>query len=282
MKIIDTHTHIFPDEVADVYMENYSGHSNLKAVCRPTFQGLLDEYKGFGEVKLVILQEWQSTIPFDSPCLKFMGSSHGYYYYSYNAWLGTLQRRNENLICFGGVHPLEEDRMDEFETMLLTHGLSGLKLPQCMQQFYVNDRRLFPVYERAEALNIPVLFHMGMDPIPGMDVFGHPMDAADVAKNFPHLTIILAHLGTPFYEETKEVLAKHERVFTDISFAIEIEPSEHMTQLVRDIGIEKCLFGSDFPFIRPKSALENFMALNLTEEERERVLFRNVTQVLHL
>ncbi|MBI4831382.1 MAG: amidohydrolase family protein [Candidatus Lindowbacteria bacterium] len=193
MKLIDVHIHIFPDDVADAYISNYASHSSLQAVCRLTLDSVFQEYRNIDVLKFIILQEWQSTIPFESANLKFMANPGDYYFYSYNAWLADLQRKHANVVCFGGVHPEEKDRAEEFEKMVGEYKLSGLKLPQCMQQFYVNDKRMYPIYERAQACNIPVLFHTGLDPIPGMEIYGHPGDVDDIARDFPHLKIIMAH-----------------------------------------------------------------------------------------
>jgi hypothetical protein len=185
-------------------------------------------------------------------------------------------------MCFGGVHPEEEDRVEEFERMMNQHKLSGLKLPQCMQQFHVNDRRMFPVYERAEHLDVPVLFHMGMDRIPGMDIYGHPPDIEDVAHSFPRLRIIIAHLGTPFLDETENVLRKHEMVFADISFFIEIQDAKSAASIMRKMGLEKLMFGSDFPFIKPGNAIESLLCLGLSDDEKEMILWRNAARILKL
>jgi predicted TIM-barrel fold metal-dependent hydrolase len=282
MKLIDVHIHIFPDDVADAYIENYGEHSNLKAVCRPTLDSVFQEYCNIDVLKFVILQEWQSTIPFESGNLKLMAKPGKYYFYSYNTWLAELQRKHRNIICFGGVHPEENDRVQEFERMIGEHKLFGMKLPQCMQQFYVNDKRMFPVYERAQACDIPVLFHTGIDPIPGMEIYGHPKDVADVAREFPNLRIIMAHLGTPFIEETQDVLRSHQNVFADVSFFIEIAGSDNAACIIRRMGAEKLMFGSDFPFIRPVSAIDSLLCTDLNDEDKERIFWKNAREVLHL
>ncbi|MBI5117124.1 amidohydrolase [Candidatus Poribacteria bacterium] len=282
MKLIDVHIHVFPDDVADAYIENYGSHSNLKAVCRPTLDSVFEEYRNIDVLKFVILQEWQSTIPFKSRNLKLMAKPDDYYFYSYNAWLAELQRKHKNVVCFGGVHPEEDDRLEEFERMAGVYELSGLKLPQCMQQFHVNDKRMFPVYERAQACNIPVLFHTGLDPIPGMDIYGHPKDVDDVAREFAGLKIIMAHLGTPFIDEAQDVMKRRQNVFADISFFIEIEGSDSASCIIRKIGAEKLMFGSDFPFIKPRSAIETLLCTNLSDEDKERILWKTAHEVLNL
>ncbi|MBC2714224.1 MAG: amidohydrolase [Desulfobacteraceae bacterium] len=306
MKVIDMHIHVFPDDVVDDYIENYSQHSKLKAACRPTLPTLFEEYKDFDVLKYVILQEWESTKPFDSENLRFAAESDRYYtkcyFYTFNQWLGKIQKENDNLICFGGVHPDDPDYVAEFEKMENQYGLSGMKLVPCMQHFFLNDRRLFPVYEKAEASGMPILVHTGGDPIPGREVYGHPRDIDEVASTFPDLTIIMAHMGIPFFEETKEILKKHKNVFTDIAFSVvyddvlsfseqhDIDASfltyefwnETLSSLIKDFGYEKVLFGSDFPFIKPSRAIKAFLDLDISDDGKEMILWKNASELLKI
>ena len=298
MKVIDMHIHVFPDDVADDYIENYSQHSKLKAVCRPTLTDLYKEYKDFDVLKYVILQEWESTKQFDSENLRFSAESDRYYakcyFYTYNQWLGKIQRENDNLICFGGIHPDDPDCLTEFEKMEKEYGLSGMKLVPCMQHFFLNDKRLFPVYEKAAASGMPILAHTGGDPLPGRELYGHPRDVDEIASTFPDLTIIMAHMGIPFFEETKAILRKHNNVFTDIAFSVvyddvlsfserhDIDASflthafwnETLSSLIKDFGYEKVLFGSDFPFVKPSRAIKAFLDLDISDDGKEKILWK--------
>jgi predicted TIM-barrel fold metal-dependent hydrolase len=224
------------------------------------------------------------------------------YFYTYNEWLGRARRKDGRLICFGGVHPDDPDCAGEFERMVGEYGLSGMKLVPCMQHFYLNDRRLFGVYERAEHRKIPVLVHTGGDPVFGREIFGHPRDVDEVASAFPKLTIIMAHMGIPFFEETKEVMRRHPNVHTDISFTVSFGDvrsfaARHgldtsflspqfwratVSSLIAEIGPERVLFGSDFPFVRPAEALRACLALDLSDREKEMIIYENAKALLAL
>ncbi|MBA4369390.1 MAG: hypothetical protein C0403_17330, partial [Desulfobacterium sp.] len=165
MQLIDVHIHLFPEDIVDDYMTDYSSHSHLEAACRPTIDSLFAEYQGIDVKRFVILQEWESTKQYSSKNLKFAAESDLFYdrcyFYYFNKWLGRLQQQHAELICFGGVHPGDPDQRDEFDTMVKEYGLKGMKLVPCMQHFFLNDKRLFPVYERAQACRLPILVHTG-------------------------------------------------------------------------------------------------------------------------
>jgi hypothetical protein len=284
MKVVDVHVHIFPDEVADAYIRNYSEHSGFQARCGPTLKDLYQSYEGLEVVNFVILQQWQTSVPFESEHLKYVGEFDGYYtkyyFYSFHPWLGKIQAENERLLCFGAPHPDEPDCEEEFERVVNDYGLKGIKLHPCMQMFFLNDRRLFPIYERAEALGLPVLAHTGGDPIQGMELYGHPRDLDEVATAFPKLKLIIAHFGIPFFDEATELMGKHENVFADISFTLEVIDPEQLSSLIRKVGVDRVMFGSDYPFIEPKAAIQNVLELNLSDEDKERILWKNAVEIL--
>ena len=213
---------------------------------------------------------------------------------------GKFGRSMTTSFAFGGVHPDDPGCVDEFGRMVKDYRLSGMKLVPCMQHFFLNDRRLFPVYEQAEAYGIPLLVHTGGDPVPGTEIFGHPRDVDEIAEAFPNLTIILAHMGIPFFEETKEILKKHRNVYTDLAFTVSFEDvyafsgrhgidapfltrdfwRDTVSSLINDFGYERVLYGSDFPFIKPKVALEEFLELDLTDQGKEMIIFKNAKEIL--
>ena len=282
-KIIDVHTHIFPDDVAEEYIKNYAQLSNLHAFHKPTADELIREESAIHASKIIILTEWESSVPFKSNNLKLISKlPNNCYCYSYNEWLGKLQHKHPTLIGFGGVHPDEQDRVEELERMVKEHGLKGLKLHLCMHQFYANDKRLNLVYEKAVKLDIPILYHTGLDPIPGMEKYGHPKDVGDVASLFPDLTLIMAHLGAPFYGEAREVLKKHENVFADTSVFLDLTTINKASSLIKEIGVDRFMFGSDYPFFTPKNMLNKVEKLDISEEEKEMILNKNAIRILKL
>lgn len=309
MELIDVHVHLFPEDVLDKYLEDYTGHSKLPVACRPTVSQLFEEYGGeidVGKSKFVILHEWESTKEYESVNLKYVAESdHFYtkcYFYYFNEWLGKIQAEHENIFCFGSVHPSDPGCREEFDRMIQGYKLKGMKLVPCMQHFFLNDKRLFPVYEQAEALRIPVLVHTGGDPIPGMEIFGHPRDVHEIAETFPNLTIILAHMGIPFFEETRAILKKHRNVYTDIAFTASFDDvysfaGRHgidatlltrdfwrstVSALVKEFGYERVLYGSDFPFINPKTALREFLDLDIPDYGKELILYKNAQDILKI
>ena len=53
-------------------------------------------------------------------------------------------------------------------------------------------------------------------------------------------------------------------------------------RLIDQIGPDRLLFGTDFPMWSPKEELERFLALDLDESSRQKILYDNFMNLLHL
>lgn len=142
-------------------------------------------------------------------------------------------------------------------------GFRGLK---CITPYYPYDHDLYmPVYEAAEKLGLPVLFHTGVFRPNQTDVTTRrpmvanmrPLCADRIARSFPNLKIILAHLGTQlFRQEAASLVRLHPNVYADLAGSgnwMGVQPQELAALLgnpVREVdasfaGFRKLLLGSD-------------------------------------
>ena len=87
-----------------------------------------------------------------------------------------------------------------------------------------NDKSLYPVYERLQARAMPILFHTGL--VARLPTDGEFDTASDrmrpvyldaVARAFPELRLIGAHLGVPWFEEACAVAKANPNVWFDLS-----------------------------------------------------------------
>ncbi len=59
-------------------------------------------------------------------------------------------------------------------------------------------------------------------------------------------------------------------------------PREKAVDLIRTFGTERVMFGSDYPVVSPKDEIERFLSLDLSEQEREDILYNNAKRFLNL
>ena len=144
-------------------------------------------------------------------------------------------------------------------------GLRGIKLYPTSHPFNPADTTVFPLYAAAQRLQLPILFHMGTSP-GSKDVteYSHPLLIDKVARSFPDLKMVIAHLAHPWQRETAIVVRKQPNVFTDVS-ALWVRPWAGLQALILCLewGVsDKLLFGSDFPFWTPQEGMDKLRRLN--------------------
>lgn len=207
-----------------------------------------------------------------------------------NDWVHEYARADpQRLIAFGGFHPeTVRDAKAEVDRVLSKLELRGIKIhgPHMLlapNAYLDGSNGLAYLYERCQALGVPVMFHTGTTVFPGArNKFGDPMLIDDVAVDFPKLKIILAHGGRPLWMETATFLVRrHPNVWMDISSVPPQSLLDYFPKLEQ--LSEKALYGSDWPGphvtgMRPNA--DALMALPLSQEAKRRILRGNAERLL--
>ncbi|MFN0043390.1 MAG: amidohydrolase family protein [Alphaproteobacteria bacterium] len=172
-------------------------------------------------------------------------------------------------IGFACVDPKADDAPREMERAIGELGLHGLKLSPTYQGFDPRDKSAWRLYEIADRLNIPLMWHVGGGAaITSTLENGNPLLLDPIARAFPNLRMIVAHFGQPHMEETVMLVRKNKNVFTDLSARFH-RPWQLYNGLAvaKEYGIlPKILFGSDYPNRSPMEALELFRRLSKMTE----------------
>ena len=156
----------------------------------------------------------------------------------------------QKLIGFAAINPAEDGAPAELERCVNELGLRGLKMTPIYSGYHPHDDRAWPIYARAEALGLPILFHQGTTfPREAPLKYAHPEQLEDIALRHPELRIVIAHLGHPWENEAIALIRKQPHVFADIS-ALYYRPWQfyNMLRLAHEYGCtDKLLFGTDYP-----------------------------------
>jgi predicted TIM-barrel fold metal-dependent hydrolase len=154
-------------------------------------------------------------------------------------------------------------------------GLKGIKLHPDMQKFNIDDDRMMDIYALLEG-RLPVIFHTGDYRYP----FSHPARLARVLDNFPGLCVVAAHFGGWSVFDLALEYFRDRRCYLDVSSAIPFLGKKRSAELIRIYGAERILFGSDYPMWDPGYCLQDFLTLDLTDAERELILYKNALEIL--
>ncbi|WPO69403.1 amidohydrolase family protein [Streptomyces sp. KN37] len=196
------------------------------------------------------------------------------------------------LIPFASLDPFRgRAGVRQARRLVAEYGVKGFKFHPSIQGFFPNDRALaYELYEVIEETGCVALFHTGQTGI-GAGVpggggirlkYSNPMHVDDVAADFPHLKIILAHPSFPWQDEALAVATHKPGVHIDLSGW---SPKYFPPQLVHYANTllkDKVLFGSDFPVLTPDRWLADFERLAIKDEVRPKILKENAARLLGL
>lgn len=193
-----------------------------------------------------------------------------------NEQIAELCQMSDRFIGFASVDPHKESAVDDLEHAVKDLKLWGLKLSPPTQEFYPNDAELaYSIYEKAQALGIPIVFHAGMSWEPRVKAkYGQPIHLEDVAYDFPNLNLVIAHFGWPWVLEAVMLALKYPNVYIDTSCLYFDNPKDFiafvMTKQVPLSAIEKSLrykivFGSNYPRVEIKNMVKAVRSLGLSD-----------------
>lgn len=178
---------------------------------------------------------------------------------------------------------------------LYEEGFRGLKTIIPRKNY--SDKEYYPIYKRAEELNMPILFHTGIMIAGAKDAENdvacermQPIFLDAIARAFPKLKIIGAHLGVPWYNEACMVARANPNVFFDLSGAVnllyKLEPWFFKTLTYWEMAKEKFVFGVDNYYEGIPDAIDKFSVLmdnlDFSPELREKVFYGNMEKILRL
>lgn len=199
---------------------------------------------------------------------------------SIQRWLTAI--RQPGIETLATMHPADPMNSEQIK-MLRQEGFRGFKFHPDYQDFFVDDPRMFPLYEAIAAEGMFILFHAGMDRGLPHPIHGTPKRLAAVNKAVPGLCMIAAHLGgEEAYEETEVHLLGRD-VYLDTSFVLRKIPETFLERVLKEHPAERLLFASDSPWTDQGEELRFLLQLPfLTENDKEKICFSNAARLLGL
>jgi len=219
-----------------------------------------------------------------------------------NETTAKVMEKYPDLVVGFGMFNLGEDtvgKLDEFRHM----GFRGVKFIRPLKNY--DDKSFYPIYGRMEYYRLIALFHLGivsrLDS--GLERYldtnnnrHRPIYLDTIARAFPDLTIIGAHLGNPWYEEASMAARWNKNLFFDLSGStLKKKSSEFIGNLLwwkrdgqysphKQHAWEKIVFGSDVDINLIGDVLNDyrrvFQELGLSEELQHQVLYGTMFKLL--
>ncbi len=262
MRIFDVHVHIYPDKIAQkasnsigIFYDGIRMHGDgtLSDCLRQMDEGGVER---FAAHSVALTPHNVESIN------RFILEAHAQY--------------PDRIVPFATIHPQMED-MQATVDKIVEQGFKGIKIHPDMQKFAVDAPCAEAMMEAIEG-RLPLLIHCGDY---RYDYDG-PRRVLHLRQNHPKLQMICAHFGGwGEWDSAAEMLPGH-NLIVDTSSSLYRWSAEKATEAVRRFGVENVLFGTDYPMWSPAEELKRFMSLDLTDQEREDILWNNSVRLLKL
>ncbi|MBR4173057.1 MAG: amidohydrolase [Clostridia bacterium] len=262
-KILDIHCHIFPEKVAlkaaMAIGKFYDAKMNMDGTVGTLIKA--GDEAGFTHY---LVQSVATTPKQVSHINRFIA--------------GEALKSGGKMTGFGAMHPESADMKADIEE-LVSLGLKGVKLHPDIQGYKSDDYRMLKIYELCERYGLPVLIHCGDSRYDN----SNPNRIAPILDIYENLTVIGAHFGGyTVWEQAAEKLSRYKNFYVDTSSSLFALDKKTAKKLIEIYGVDKVLFGTDYPMWNPKEELDRFIALDLSDEERKKILWDNGAKLLKL
>jgi predicted TIM-barrel fold metal-dependent hydrolase len=201
--------------------------------------------------------------------------------------IGELIRRYPGRFAgFAGVDPQEPGATDEIRRSVEVLGCRGIALLPGWSDppLRDDDRKVYPLYETAAELGIPVMITSSHVIGPDMS-FAMPEHIQRVALDFPQLTIVVGHACWPWTTQACALAMRCTNVYLmpEIYMHVPNMPgAQDYVDAANSYLSHRMLYSSCFPTRPVDQALEDFRRLPIAPEIQENLLWHNGARVLGL
>ena len=229
----------------------------------------------------------------------------------------AIAKHPDRFSGFATIAPKDVDTaVRELERAVKDLGLKGWHTHSNFGDSYIDEKKYWPILAKVEELDIPIYIHPTAPIIPQFKTYGTGLAGASFGFGaetsmvmmrlitsgaldvFPKLKIILGHYaeGLPFMMNRvdRPYLQGHIRPQPGIAPQLERRPSDYLKNnmyattsgnyqasaflMTRDeLGIDRVLLGTDFPYEDMTSCMSFLKGLSLSEPEQEMLFEKNAT-----
>lgn len=280
--IIDFHTHIFPEKIAEKALKSLSDSSRAVPYTDGTYAGRKNSMKEAGidySVNLAVATKAHQVEGINNVAIET-----------------KEQEYNSGIIQFGAMHVEYENVKAELRRLAEAE-VKGIKIHPAFYQLNISEKRIKNIIYEASSLGLIIITHAGWD-IGFPEANYIPVDSLlDIAKEISPDKMVLAHMGGwNDWEKVEEYLAGSNYYF-DTAFSIgKINAREDLPEpmrtynmqdddfvrLCRKHGVERILFGTDSPWADQREYVDKIKVLGFSEDEENLIFSENAKSLLQI
>lgn len=188
----------------------------------------------------------------------------------------AVDRFPDRILPFFAIHPRHWDVAgDEIKRCAGEWGWVGLKLHPEFHVYPANCRSAIDVIGATQAYGCVVMIHSG-DRYTG--VYSAPGMIADVARQLPETTIIMAHMGASDWQEAIEWAEVYPNLVLDTTGSLNWYGL--VESAVERLGAERVIWGSDFPLFPFEMGLSKVADSEVDPKAKALILGENIRRIM--
>lgn len=262
MRIVDFHTHAFPDSIAERAVKKLAAESPGVTPCLDgKVSSLLRSMDAAGIEKSVICSIATRPEQFE-PIMKW-----------------SKQIASERIVPFLSFHPMAPNALDQIDR-IAGEGFKGIKLHPYYQDFFIDAPDMMPFYERIAEKGLILVSHTGFDIAFPRIRKADPDRVLRVAQRFPSLKFVATHFGA--WEDWDRVgtVLLGKSVYMEISFSLGLLEKDSARRLLTGHLADHILFGTDSPWQDQAQAVGYVDVMNLDAGLKASLLGGNALRLL--
>lgn len=269
--IIDFHTHIFPDKIAEKTIAHLAGRGGIIPRFDGTERGLLDNMRSCGVDISIAHPVITAPKQFDS----------------ITAFADEVNRRHaafteERIISFAGIHPCCEN-IGEKMKLIKELGFPGVKIHPDYQDTKINDDSYVEILKYAMEYDLTVMTHAGVDgAYRERDPMCTPDGVIELIRRVPHKKLVLGHFGgNEMTEEVFDTLCGEE-VYFDTALVLDYIDEKSFKKILDKHGEDRILFATDNPWADAGFYIERIRSFGLGERVENKIFCENAKSLINL
>lgn len=271
---IDAHCHFFPPRIFKAVWDFFEN---------PAIDGWPIKYK-YEIDDLVKFLESQNVKAFTAYNYAHKEEVANYI----NEWVHNFREKCKRVIPFGCVWPDDKDRVDYIKKIFDEYNFYGIKIQPLVQNFYLNDSRMYEIYDLIVDRGKWLCVHIGTAPYRNNYV-GYKYFIKFIEK-YPNMNVIVPHMGAFEYKKFLNILDNYENLYLDTTMIYipdNVFPERKMKRPKSDDLVsyqDRILFGTDFPNIPYDyiNSTKGLLGLDLSKKFYNDIFFNNAKQLFDL
>ena len=199
-----------------------------------------------------------------------------------------LEQYGDYFIGMVGVDAIElEQGLEDIDKYVLEGKFTGVNLepgnpPAGKEPMFIDDERIFPIYEKCQENNLPVTFTFGGPAMPDCTAY-MPYRVENVARTFPGMKICLCHGAWPWFTQMSNILLSYSNVFVCVDSYLMLLPGYQDYILGANYMLQdQIMFGTSYPLHSQKKVVDFYMNADFRKEVLPKVMYDNAARFLGL